>query len=138
MAVMIGLGYTMEFNEAYYGFGSPGVPPNGGPGYLYDMAFTNGHLLFVFFMMPLLAGIILVFMHYISGMEKERKSVLYFVFAGTIIGAFGVLTYTLTLIWLPEAIGLVLIVIAIFLMSALFVNSLRKNIKQEYQSNKPV
>ena len=138
MAVMIGLGYTMEFNEAYYGFGSPGVPPNGGPGYLYDMAFTNGHLLFVFFLMPLLAGIILVFMHYISGMEKERKSVLYFIFAGTIIGAFGVLTYTLTLIWLPEAIGLVLIVIAIFLMSALFVNSLRKNIKQEYQSNKPV
>ena len=138
MAVMIGLGYTMEFNEAYYGFGSPGVPPNGGPGYLYDMAFTNGHLLFVFFLMPLLAGIILVFMHYISGMERGRKSVLYFIFAGTIIGAFGVLTYTLTLIWLPEAIGLVLIIIAIFLMSALFVNSLRKNIKQEYQSNKPV
>ena len=102
------------------------------------MAFTNGHLLFVFFLMPLLAGIILVFMHYISGMEKERKSVLYFIFAGIIIGAFGVLTYTLTLIWLPEAIGLILIVIAIFLMSALFVNSLRKNIKQEYQSNKPV
>ncbi|MGC8609426.1 MAG: hypothetical protein ACP5UV_06110, partial [Thermoplasmata archaeon] len=128
MGVMIGVGYTMEFNEAYYGFGTAGVPPNGGPGYLYDMAFTNGHLLFVFFLMPLLAGIILVFMHYVTGMETGKKSVLYFIFAGTTLGAFGVLAYMLTLFWLPEAIGLALIVIAIFLISAMFVSSLRKDI----------
>lgn len=120
MAVMIGVGYTMEFNEAYYGFGSPGVPPTGGPGYLYDMAFTNGHLLFVFFMMPLMAGILLVFMKYVSGMEMERKTILYLVFAGIILGGFGVLAYTINLFWLPEAIGLALLVISILMITVVY------------------
>ncbi|MHB1439308.1 MAG: hypothetical protein ACYCSO_00195 [Cuniculiplasma sp.] len=115
MAVMFGVGYSMEFNEAYYGFGSPGTPPNGGPGYRYDMAFTNGHLLFAFFMMPLLAGIILVIMHYIQENERERRIIVYFIGAGTIIGAFGLLTYVITLFWVPEAIGLSLLVIAIII-----------------------
>lgn len=117
MAAMIGIGYTMEMNEAYYGFGSPGTPPAGGPGYMYDMAYTDGHLLFAFFMMPLLAGIILVFMHYVSGMNTGKRMTLYFVFSGTIIGGFGLLTYVLTLYWLPEAIGLALLVIAILIMA---------------------
>lgn len=115
MAVMIGIGYAMEFNEAYYGFGSPGVPPDGGPGYKYDMAFTDGHLLFAFFMMPLLAGIILIMIHYVHDNEKERRIIVYLIGAGTIIGAFGLLTYVITLFWLPEAIGLSLLVIAIII-----------------------
>lgn len=120
MAVMIGVGYSIEFNEAYYGFGSPGAPPNGGPGYMYDMAFTNGHLLFAFFMMPLIAGILLIFMKFISGMELARRLILYFVFAGTIIGGFGVLVYTINLYWLPEAIGLALLVISVLLITAVY------------------
>jgi hypothetical protein len=120
MAVMIGVGYTMEFNEAYYGFGSPGTPPTGGPGYLYDMAFTNGHLLFAFFMMPLMAGILLVFLKYVSGMELGRRMILYFIFAGIILGGFGVLVYTINLFWLPEAIGLALLVISILMVTVAY------------------
>ena len=120
MAVMIGLGYTMEFNESYYGFGSPGVPPIGGPGYRYDMAFTDGHLLFVFFLMSLVAGILLIFLKYVSGMELGRRLILYFIFAGTVLGGFGVLAYTLTLLWLPEAIGLALLVIAILMVTVAY------------------
>ena len=120
MAVMIGVGYTMEFNEAYYGFGSSGTPPTGGPGYLYDMAFTNGHLLFAFFMMPLMAGILLVFLKYVSGMELGRRMILYFIFAGIILGGFGVLVYTINLFWLPEAIGLALLVISILMVTVAY------------------
>jgi len=125
MAVMIGVGYAMEFNESYYGFGSPGVPPNGGPGYNYDMAFTDGHLLFAFFMMPLLAGIILIIMHYIQNNEKERRIIVYFIGAGTTISAFGVLAYVITLFWLPEAIGLALLVVAIIITTFTLAKSLR-------------
>ncbi len=127
MAVMIGIGYSMEFNETYYGFGSPGVPPTGGPGYLYDMAFIDGHLLFAFFLMPVLAGILLVFMYYLSEIEFGKKTVLYFIFGGTVLGAFGVLTYTLTLFWIPEAIGLAMIVVAILIITTSIVASKGKN-----------
>ncbi|MFG1519229.1 MAG: hypothetical protein AAE977_01945 [Thermoplasmataceae archaeon] len=117
MAVMIGVGYAMEFNEAYYGFGSPGTPPNGGIGYQYDMAFTDGHLLFAFFLMPLLAGIILMLIHYVKGHETEKRIIVYFIGAGTVIGAFGLLAYVLTLYWIVEAIGLALLIIAIILIT---------------------
>jgi hypothetical protein len=117
MAVMIGVGYAMEFNEAYYGFGSPGTPPNGGPGYQYDMAFTDGHLLFAFFLMPLLAGIILLLIHYVKAHETEKRIIVYFIGAGTVIGAFGLLAYVLTLYWIVEAIGLALLIIAIILIT---------------------
>lgn len=126
MAVMIGVGYAMEFNESYYGFGSPGVPPNGGPGYKYDMAFTDGHLLFAFFMMPLLAGIILLIIHYIEGHETEKRITVYFIVAGTVIAAFGVLAYVITLFWIPEAIGLSLLVIAIIIVTITFGRSSKK------------
>ena len=117
MAVMVGIGYAMEFNETYYGFGTPGVPPSGGAGYQYDMAFTDGHLLFAFFLMPLLAGIILLFMHYVKEYNTEKKVITYFIIAGTIIAAFGVMEYVITLFWLVEAIGLALLIIAIILIT---------------------
>ena len=117
MAVMIGIGYSIELNETFYGFGSSGSPPNGGAGYLYDMAFTDGHLLFAFFMLPLLAGIILVFMHAVKGQETLKHITVYFMAAGTIIGAFGVVTYVLTLFWYVEAVGIALLIIAIILMA---------------------
>ncbi|MCL4329775.1 MAG: hypothetical protein M1533_02080 [Candidatus Thermoplasmatota archaeon] len=120
MAVMIGVGYAMEFNETYYGFGSPGVPPNGGPGYQYDMAFTDGHLLFAFFLMPLVAGILLLIMHYIKEFNTEKRMITYFIIAGTIIGGFGVLEYVLTLSWIVEAIGLALLIIAIIITTYTF------------------
>ena len=114
---MVGIGYAMEFNETYYGFGTPGVPPSGGAGYQYDMAFTDGHLLFAFFLMPLLAGIILLFMHYVKEYNTEKKVITYFIIAGTIIAAFGVMEYVITLFWLVEAIGLALLIIAIILIT---------------------
>ncbi|MGC8505610.1 MAG: hypothetical protein ACP5NK_02750 [Thermoplasmata archaeon] len=123
MAVMIGVGYAMEFNETYYGFGSPGVPPNGGPGYQYDMAFTDGHLLFAFFLMPLMAGILLLIMHYIKEFNTERRLITYFIIAGTIIGGFGVLEYVMTLSWVVESIGLALLIIAIIIITYTFVKS---------------
>ncbi len=123
MAVMIGVGYAMEFNETYYGFGSPGVPPNGGPGFQYDMAFTDGHLLFAFFLMPLVAGILLLIMHYIKGFNTERRLITYFLIAGTIIGGFGVLEYVITLSWVVEAIGLALLIIAIIITTYTFARS---------------
>ncbi|MCL4327150.1 MAG: hypothetical protein M1149_02440 [Candidatus Thermoplasmatota archaeon] len=123
MAVMIGVGYAMEFNETYYGFGSPGVPPNGGPGFQYDMAFTDGHLLFAFFLMPLVAGILLLTMHYIKEFNTEKRLITYFIIAGTIIGGFGVLEYVITLSWVVEAIGLALLIIAIIITTYTFVRS---------------
>ena len=117
MAVMIGIGYSIELNETFYGFGSPGSPPNGGAGYLYDMAYTDGHLLFAFFMLPLLAGIILVFMYAVKGQETLKRITVYFMAAGAIIGAFGVVTYVLTLFWYVEATGIALLIVAIILMA---------------------
>jgi len=117
MSVMVGVGYAMEFNETYYGFGSPGVPPNGGPGFQYDLAFTDGHLLFAFFMMPLVAGIILVLMRYLKEQETEKRVITYLIMAGTVTGAFGVMEYMLTLFWVIEAIGLALLILAIILIT---------------------
>ncbi len=84
------------------------------------MAFTNGHLLFAFFLMPLMAGVLLLFLKYVSGMELGGRAILYFIFAGTILGGFGVLVYTMNLFWLPEAIGLALLVISIFMITLIY------------------
>ena len=117
MAVMIGVGYSMEFNETYYGFGSPGTPPAGGAGYLYDQAFTNGHLLFAFFLMPLLAGILLVFIYFVREQNTLKNIIVAFAGTGTTIGAFGVLVYTITLSWYVEATGLAMVILAILLIA---------------------
>lgn len=111
MFVMVGIGYAIELNEAFYGFATPGTPPNGGPGYIYDMAYTNGHLLFAFFMMPLMAGISLFSIRYAKDCSLKKASI-YLTFAGTIVGGIGVLYYIINLQWGLEAIGLGMLVLS--------------------------
>ncbi|KAA8923529.1 hypothetical protein [Thermoplasma sp.] len=119
MAVMVGVGYAIEFNEAFFGFGSPGVPPNGGPGYLYDMAYTNGHLLYAFFMMPLIAGtLILIYRYAPTARVKILSS--YLTVIGSVIGGFGLIYYVINLHWILEAIGLAFILLAIAVSSISF------------------
>jgi len=112
MAAMVGIGYVMEFNEAYYGFGSPGTPPNGGPGYQYDMAFTNGHLLYTFFMLVIVAAFFAIAYYFAKNDEKKLRVPTYFAIAGIVIGFEGLLVYVMTLSWIVEAIGLWLLFIS--------------------------
>lgn len=112
---MVGIGYLIEFNEVYYGFGASGVAPNGGPGYLYDMAYTDGHLLLVFFMLTLVAGVF-VTLKWFDGDARFKPYISGLAIAGTVIGCEGLLIYTMLLSWIVEAIGLWLITIAIVLI----------------------
>ncbi|MGC8562833.1 MAG: hypothetical protein ACP5NO_06530 [Thermoplasmata archaeon] len=112
MAAMIGVGYVMEFNEAYYGFGSPGTPPAGGPGYMYDMAYTDGHLLYVFFMLVIAAAFFAILFYFARNNEKKLRGPSYFAIAGMVFGFEGLLVYVLTLSWIAEAIGLWLLFIS--------------------------
>lgn len=112
---MVGIGYLIEFNEVFYGFGASGVAPNGGPGYLYDMAYTNGHLLLVFFMLTLVSGIF-ISLKWFNGDERFKPYIGGLAIAGTIIGCEGLIVYTVLLSWIVEAIGLWLITIAIILI----------------------
>jgi len=130
MAAMLGIGYVMEFNEAYYGFGNPGTPPNGGPGYLYDMAFTNGHLLYTFFMLVIIASLFAVLFYLGKDNERALRLPSYIAIAGIAIGFEGLLVYVMTLSWIVEAIGLWLIFISI----ALSVWSIFENKKVEYST----
>lgn len=115
MASMIGIGYVMEFNEVFYGFGTAGVPPNGGPGYLYDLAYIDGHMLFVFFLLTVAAAV-LVAVYLYGGNLKLKSYISGLTIAGIVIGYEGLLIYTMTLSWIVEAIGLWLIVIAVVLI----------------------
>ncbi len=112
MAVMVGVGYAIEFNEAFFGFATPGVPPNGGPGYLYDMAYTNGHLLYAFFMMPIIAGALILIYRY-SSTAKIKLLSAYLTLTGVVIGGFGLIYYVINLHWVLEAIGLAFVVLAV-------------------------
>ena len=114
MFAMMGIGYVIEFNETFYGFGTAGVPPNGGAGYLYDMAYTNGHLLLVFFLLTLTAGILTV-LYKFGGNARLKNYISGLTIAGIVIGCEGLLIYTMMLSWFIEAIGLWLIVISIVL-----------------------
>ncbi len=113
MAAMVGIGYVMEFNEAYYGFGNAGVPPSGGPGYLYDMAFTNGHLLYTFFLLVIVAGFFAVAYYIAKSNEIKLRAPSYLAITGIVLGFEGLLVYMVTLSWIIEAIGLWLLVISI-------------------------
>lgn len=115
MFSMVGIGYLIEFNEVYYGFGAAGVAPNGGPGYLYDMAYTNGHLLLVFFMLTLVAGIFITLRWY-GGDSRFKPYIGGLTIAGTVIGVEGLIIYTMLLSWAVEAVGLWLIVAAVVLV----------------------
>lgn len=113
MAAMVGIGYVMEFNEAYYGFGSPGTPPNGGPGYQYDMAYTDGHLLYVFFMLVIVAAFFVAGYYISRNSEKKLRMPSYIAMAGIVLGFEGLLVYVMTLSWIVEAIGLWLLFISL-------------------------
>ncbi len=111
--VLIGFGYGIEFNESFFGFGNNGTAPNGGPGYLFDQAYMNGHLVFAFFLMPLLAAIILAISYVLEKEDKLSKINAYIYFAGIIFGADGLLIYVLTLQPLVEEFAMALIIIAL-------------------------
>lgn len=115
MFALFGIGYTIEFNETYYGFGAAGTPPNGGAGYLNDMAFTNGHLLYAFFLLVVAAGVLMIIYWY-RGNIKLRSPIAGIMIAGIIIGGEGLLIYVMLLQWIVEAIGLCLIVLSIILV----------------------
>ncbi|MCL5785386.1 MAG: hypothetical protein M1151_01795 [Candidatus Thermoplasmatota archaeon] len=101
MFVMVGIGYLIEFNEAFYS----------GSGASYDSAFLNGHMLFTFFLITVIAGVVVTIMHY--GIHPRMSNyIASLVIAGTVIGSEGVLIYTMTLAYQVEAIGLILIVAA--------------------------
>ncbi len=108
MASMIGIGYVIEFNESFYGFGNPGSPPSGGPGYMYDLAFTDGHLILTFFILVILASFFAILA--IIGKENVKigKLLYYTISAGIIIGIEGLLVYTMTTFWQIEAIGVII------------------------------
>lgn len=136
MAGMEGIGYLIEFNEVFYGFGTSGVAPNGGAGYLYDMAYTDGHLLFVFFLLTIAAGVLAAL--YLYG--GDRKLNLYasgLTIAGIVIGFEGLLVYTMTLAWIIEAIGLWLIVISIIAVPVSMFMHTSHTQSSETKSTKP-
>lgn len=104
MFVMVGIGYTIEFNEAFYS----------ASGVSYDNAFLDGHMLFTFFLVTVIAGVILTIMHF-GFYERMSRYISALVIGGIVIGGEGVIIYTMTLSWAVEAVGLILIVAAIVL-----------------------
>lgn len=121
MAALFGLGYLIEFNEVFYGFGSP--PPTGGIGYQYDLAFMDGHLMYAFFFLPLMAGILLSLL-FVRFHDKRMKTIISgLTMAGTIIGFEGLTAYLLTLNPAILIIAVVIFVVAIlFAAYSLFLN----------------
>ncbi len=115
MAALVGIGYVIEFNEAYYGFGSPGTPPTGGPGYLYDEAFMNGHLLYAFFMLVIISAFFAI-SYYLTRKDEKTDKIKIFAsytgIAGILVGYEGLLIYVLTLSWYVLALGLILLLIS--------------------------
>ncbi|EQD61069.1 conserved hypothetical protein, membrane [mine drainage metagenome] len=135
MAAMFGLGYLMEFNETFYGFGSP----TGGIGYQYDLAFTNGHLMYAFFFLPLMAGILLSLL-FVKFQDKRMKTVISgFTIAGTVIGFEGLTAYLLTLNPWIEIMGTIIFVITILLISySLFLNEKNRELGTVEDHNLPL
>ena len=128
MFVLMGEGYAVELNETYYGFGNSGLPPNGGAGYLYDLAYMNGHLMFAFFLMPVLAVLLLGVILFIKKGSKYTDIGAYLSIAGTILGAAGVMVYLVTLSWYIEAAGLILVVFAMIFLLYAPINAYRREL----------
>ncbi len=124
MFVLVGVGYPIEFNEAFFGFATPGTPKTGGgPGWMYDAAFMRAHLFFVFYLLPIVAGSIIAAYEILKGnIIGSRARVLtkissYFFFFGIIMASDGVVVWTLTIHqWLPFIIGISFILASIFLL----------------------
>jgi hypothetical protein len=114
MATMVGVGYVIEFNEAFFGFGNP-PSTGGGPGYLWDLAFTNGHLMLVFFMLVVAAGLFVTFYYLYKNDSSMFRIASYTAIAGMVLGAEGLVVYVLTLSWVVEAVGIWLIYLSLVL-----------------------
>ncbi|MCE4623337.1 MAG: hypothetical protein F7B11_01130 [Caldisphaeraceae archaeon] len=124
MFVLVGVGYPIEFNEAFFGFATPGTPKTGGgPGWMYDAAFMRAHLFFVFYLLPIVAGSIIAAYEILKGniigsrARALTKISSYFFFFGIIMASDGVVVWTLTIHqWLPFIIGISFILASIFLL----------------------
>ena len=122
--VLVGIGYPIEFNEAFFGFATPGTPKTGGgPGWMYDAAFSRAHLIFAFYLLPIVAGSILAAHATLKGNIVGNKAGLitkissYLFFFGLVVASDGVIVWTLTADqWLPFVIGISLILVSIFLI----------------------
>ncbi|HEV51281.1 MAG TPA: hypothetical protein ENO31_01935 [Thermoprotei archaeon] len=112
MLALIGIGYYIEFNESYYGFGSPGVPPNGGPGYAHDDAFMSGHLMYPFFFLPLLAAVTIYLDWKLPEGSRARSLVYWLSLSGMVLGLIGLGVFLITLVPYVEAAGIVLMGVA--------------------------
>jgi hypothetical protein len=102
MAAMLGIGYLIEFNEVYYGFGDPSQ----GAGALYDQAFSDGHLLYIFLMLIIAATFFAILYYYGKQAEKSLRLPAYLGISGIAIGFIGLQIYTMDLSWYVEAVGL--------------------------------
>lgn len=107
MAILVGIGYFIEFNEAFFGFGSPGQPPSGGPGYMFDDTFMKGHLVTAFMIIPLLAATMLAVDYIVKGGGRAKRYLAYLTFA-SLLRYLGVQFYTMTLI--PTLLEVALVV----------------------------
>ena len=112
---LFGIGYLIELNEVYYGFGTAGVPPDGGPGYLYNMAFSNGHLLLAFFMLVVAAAVLMT-LYWFEGDSRFKSYIAGLTIAGIVIGAEGLKINTMLHSWIDEAKGLWHIAVAVILV----------------------
>jgi len=118
--VLVGIGYPIEFNEAFFGFGVNGTPPTGGPGFMYDDLFMRGHILFAFYLMPVLAGAVASAIALVNSDEKAlsaAKVSLYVGLIGIILGADGVLVWMLSNgLGQVLATGLAIVVLTLFIV----------------------
>lgn len=110
MAVLVGVGFLIEFNEVFYGFGDP---TSGAPGYIYDQAFTDGHLMLAYFFLVVVAGLLATIYYVNKGDSKYFRISSYFAIGGMIIGFEGLLVYIMVLSWVVEAIGIWLMFISL-------------------------
>ena len=98
VAILIGIGYFIEFNEAFYGFGSPGTPPTGGPGYMYDDAFMKAHIVTAFMLIPIMAASMLAVDYVLPQGVRAKRYVAYLAVASLILAFLGTQFYTMTAI----------------------------------------
>ena len=119
IAILIGIGYFIELNEAFYGFGSPGTPPTGGPGYIYDDAFMMAHLVTAFMLIPVMAASMLAVDFVVPQGVRAKRYVSYLTLASLILAFLGVQSYVMTaipmLLEVAEAVSGVTILVNAFL-----------------------
>lgn len=102
MAAMLAIGFLIEFNEVFYGFGDP----TQGAGALYDQAFSDGHLLYIFLMLIISATFFVSLYYFSRNSERSLRLPSYLGISGIVLGFFGLQVYVMDLSWYVEAIGL--------------------------------